>query len=507
MARSYYYMEVRNNYLGRYQRVTGRTRGEAELKARLLQERWAEQETRARYRQAVADLKAEALALTEEAQADIAEHRSILAEGLAVNHRLDWDALLAERPFTEEPPSFEEMVRRLQVPQRKAILEALRLASSARRVAAEQDAQSLYEDEMAGWEIRRKRYFERQAEEINELRELRAAYERRDPDATENYLALALSQSDYPATFNGSISTSHVANEHLAVVATDVPRLDDLPRFTRYKFDPERETIIATELMEGDRAALYDEVVYQTVLRTLHEIFDCDYERAVDQACVNAFATVTSPATGRDERVCIVSCVASRENFEQFDLARVKARECFHALNGLVGRRPSSGIAVQPYRLGHMENGEGIDLGDRGDAAEDLLTMDPFAFEQLVGALFQRLYADEHATVEVTQQSGDGGIDVIVTDPHPIKGGKTIIQVKRYSGVIGVGYVRELYGTMTAERASKGILVGTGYYGPDGRSFVADKPITLIDGDALLGLLREHGWHYRLGDMAPAPVA
>jgi restriction system protein len=510
MPRNYYYVEVRNSYLGKYRRVTGRTRSEAELKANQLALQWEEQEARARYRQAVADAKAEAHALTEDAQAAIEEHKSILHATLDVDDRVPWHELIADRPFLEPPPSMEEVTRRLGVPQRKPFLEALRIAPTSRRLLAEADAQTLYEDEAEGYRVRRDSYNKRVAAELDELRQLRSSYESGDADGVEKYVALVLSRSEYPETFSGAVKVSYLAAESLAIVDIEIPRIEQFPQFDRYRLDVEQQAIIGTPLSESQLSALYDDAVYQTVLRTIHEIFEGDYSETVSQACVNAMTVVTDPATGLDKDACIATCTAARDTFQTFDLARVKPRECFKALNGLVGRGPSSGVAVQPYRTIGTDSDDavGIDLGDRGDAAaaDDLLSMDPFAFEQLVGALFRRLFESEQATVEVTQQSGDGGIDVIVNDPNPIKGGKTIIQVKRYGGVIGVGYVRELYGTMTAERAAKGILVGTGHYGADARAFVSDKPITLIDGDSLLNLLREHGWHYRLGELAPAPL-
>jgi restriction system protein len=42
--------------------------------------------------------------------------------------------------------------------------------------------------------------------------------------------------------------------------------------------------------------------------------------------------------------------------------------------------------------------------------------------------------------------------------------------------------VRDLYGTMLNEGASKGILVATSSYGPDAYEFAKDKPLELIDG-------------------------
>ena len=62
---------------------------------------------------------------------------------------------------------------------------------------------------------------------------------------------------------------------------------------------------------------------------------------------------------------------------------------------------------------------------------------------------------------------------------------KIYIQAKRYKNVVGVAAVRDLYGTMINEGASKGILVTTSHYGPDAYDFAKDKPIELIDGTGI----------------------
>ena len=61
----------------------------------------------------------------------------------------------------------------------------------------------------------------------------------------------------------------------------------------------------------------------------------------------------------------------------------------------------------------------------------------------------------------MTQASRDGGVDAIAFDPDPIRGGKIVIQAKRYAYTVGVSAVRDLYGTLMNEGATKGILVTT----------------------------------------------
>ena len=58
---------------------------------------------------------------------------------------------------------------------------------------------------------------------------------------------------------------------------------------------------------------------------------------------------------------------------------------------------------------------------------------------------------------------------------------------------VGVSAVRDLYGTVLNEGATKGILVTTSDYGPDAYAFAKDKPLVLMGGANLLHLLEKHG--------------
>jgi len=110
-----------------------------------------------------------------------------------------------------------------------------------------------------------------------------------------------------------------------------------------------------------------------------------------------------------------------------------------------------------------------------------------------VRELFEKEFSKRGGEVKVTQASRDGGVDAIAFDPDPVLGGKVVIQAKRYTNVVGVSAVRDLYGTVMNEGASKGILVTTSSYGPDAYEFAKGKPLTLLDGSNLLHMLQKHG--------------
>jgi len=91
-------------------------------------------------------------------------------------------------------------------------------------------------------------------------------------------------------------------------------------------------------------------------------------------------------------------------------------------------------------------------------------------------------------------------------DPDPLRGGKYVLQAKRYTRTVDVAAVRDLYGTVMNEGANRGILVTTSSFGLDSYEFAKDKPISLVDGPNLVAMLRQHGKSYRI-DLAAARAA
>jgi restriction system protein len=124
-------------------------------------------------------------------------------------------------------------------------------------------------------------------------------------------------------------------------------------------------------------------------------------------------------------------------------------------------------------------------------------------FEHLVRELFEREFAANGAEVRVTRASRDHGVDAIIFDPDPLRGGKIVIQAKRYTIPVDVSAVRDLYGTVVNEGANTGILVTTSQFGPDAYQFAQNKPLKLLTGAQLLGLLERHGYRFRI-DLAEA---
>ena len=119
-------------------------------------------------------------------------------------------------------------------------------------------------------------------------------------------------------------------------------------------------------------------------------------------------------------------------------------------------------------------------------------------FEHLVAQLFEWEFAKNGIEVKVTRASRDRGVDAILFDPDPLRGGKYVLQAKRYTRTVDVSAVRDLYGTIMNEGANRGIIITTASFGPDAYEFSKDKPISLVDGQNLLLMLQKHGKKFKI---------
>ena len=122
------------------------------------------------------------------------------------------------------------------------------------------------------------------------------------------------------------------------------------------------------------------------------------------------------------------------------------------------------------------------------DQRPNLMDLKPGEFESLITNLFTKMGLETRQT----QASRDGGVDRVAFDNRPVFGGKFVIQAKRCKNTVPVSAVRDLFGSVHNEGASKGILVTTSGYGRASFEFVKGQPLELLSGSHLLCLLKVH---------------
>ncbi|GHF61045.1 hypothetical protein GCM10018790_43920 [Kitasatospora xanthocidica] len=371
-------------------------------------------------------------------------------------------------------------------------------AAQAREADRQRRLAAHHREYLAWAEGLRRQDEERGARTEELLRRLRAG----EPEAVQEYFTAGLyASAAWPEGFPHRLVAAFDAAGRQLVVNRELPGPDVVPAAARVRYvkSDDREAEVARPATE--RKALYRQVLAQSSLRVVAEVFRADRDGLLDSVVLNGFVLGIDPATGREAERFVSSLTATRAGFAGLALDRVDALECFQGLGGRLSARPERLDEVRPDR--RPETVGGSVAGHGGEDEPDLFEMDPLDFEDLIAELFRL----RGFRVMTTARSGDVGVDVVAEDLDPVTGGKIVIQAKRYRKTVPPTAVRDLESTVRHHGAIKGILVTTAGFGRGSYSYIEGKPLTLVSGPELVELLAGQGLRGRLGGGGSAASA
>lgn len=364
------------------------------------------------------------------------------------------------------------------------------------------ETEKVYASTLKEWEERKAAYIEEQTLYNNEIDTFKEKYTRGDSNAIERYYPLSLELIDIPIEYERDFSVEYNAESKVLIVDALVPTIDTLPDLKKITYVKSREEFTETFYSESHMKKKYDSVLYQLVLTYLNHIFEADKEHDfIDSVVLNGIVNTTDKSTGQDISPCILSVTVTKQDFESINLNALDPKAWFKSSKGVSAASFATITPVVPIVSISREDKrfvEGYAVADTLDDSINLAAIDWQDFENLIREIFEKEFNTNGGEVKITQASRDGGVDAVAFDPDPIRGGKIVIQAKRYTNTVGVSAVRDLYGTVMNEGATKGILVTTSNYGSDAYSFANGKPLTLLNGGELLYLLEKHGHKARI---------
>ena len=439
---------------------------------------------------------------------------NILTEALSIDSFVNLQTLKQVPEFPVFNPGQLGVVEQPPVPQRYMppdLTGIQKLIPGAKEKHAQDVAKAyeLYRTHVAAHAVREttrqqrlaeaRAYFERQVAETQQQIAIQHAeidsFQRDlsvgSPSAVVDYFTMVLASSSYPDGFPQHAKIAYVPESKQLVIEYDLPSFEVIPEVGLYKYVKTKDEITETARPLAQRKALYSSMVAQITLRSLYELFKADRMGYVDIVVFNGYVDSIDKGTGRPVRTCLITVRTNRDTFIRLDLSKVDPLACLNVLNASVSKSPTELAPVRPVLEFNMVDSrfiEETDVISGLDQRPNLMDLTPAEFESLITNLFQKMGLE----TRLTQASRDGGVDCVAFDPRPIFGGKVVIQAKRYKNTVGVSAVRDLFGTMQNEGASKGILVTTSGYGKASFEFADGKPIELLSGSNLLYLLAEH---------------
>ena len=275
------------------------------------------------------------------------------------------------------------------------------------------------------------------------------------------------------------------------VVEYELPAVDIVPKAKSYRYVKSQDKVVMTARPAFQVKGLYASAIAQLTLLCLVHIFRVDTKQHIDVVVFNGVVDTIDPRTGKPIRPCLITVRTTRDTFTEINLAQVDPEACLKYLNAGISKSPIELAPVRPVLEFSMVDPRFITETDTLGALDErpnLMELTSQQFESLIQNLFEKIGLDTRQT----RPSRDGGVDCVAYNTDPILGGKVVIQAKRYKNTVGVSAVRDLFGTLQNEGASKGILVTTSGYGKASYDFAEGKPIELFDGTNLLYLLETH---------------
>ncbi|MBO2451192.1 restriction endonuclease [Actinomadura barringtoniae] len=336
----------------------------------------------------------------------------------------------------------------------------------------------------------------RSASEFNaHLDAMAAGLEEGDRHAVSEYMEIVLQNSPYPEGFSDERRAGFVPESSLLAVEWYLPPVEIVPDAKAYRHIKTRKAVEPTPRPMPEIRQIYQRIIAQIALRTLREVFGSAPTELITTIVFNGRVHAVDPVTGQRIQPYLVTLRATREQFERLVLHEPKFNpvECIRRhFFADVSPHPDELIPVEPvmpFEMADPRAVDAIDVISGIDKRPNLLDLKPKEFEAFVQNLFTKMGFD----TQLFRASGDGGVDCVAYDPHPISGGKFIVQAKLYTKTVAPTHVRDLWGTVQHEGATKGIMITTSGYGPDSFKFANGKPLNLIDGHGLLSLCHQHG--------------
>lgn len=358
-----------------------------------------------------------------------------------------------------------------------------------------------YKSLIAAWETDEAEYRASQEESNKSVDEFAEAFSCGAPWSIERYASLLLGHIEHPFTYEKSIETEYTAEEKKLIVDLLLPSKDDIPKLKSVTYVKSKAELKESFYPENYLKNKYEHTIYQIVLQTLNYVFSTIAKEYLQIVVINGRIKTIDKATGHDIEPYILSISIDRTAFEGINLSAVDPKTWFKSAKGISAASLANVAPIAPLVRISKEDSrfiEGYAVADSINEGMNLAAMDWQDFENLIREIFQQEFNATGGEVKITQASRDGGVDAVAFDPDPIRGGKIVIQAKRYTNVVGVSAVRDLYGTVLNEGANKGILVTTSNFGNDAYAFVQGKPLTLLNGAELLYLLQRHGYKARI---------
>ncbi len=336
-----------------------------------------------------------------------------------------------------------------------------------------------WEKDMADWQAAQDEFHHEEQEALAKVDLMKQDYERKEVAAVLAYCKMVLEKVNYPPGFPKEFELEYNRHDQTLILEHAMPAAQGI--FSQHEVGGSTNDNDADILYLHDQqlAVAYDTALYSMALHLLYALFQSDQADAIRAIEFNAWIASDDPADGQQEKECVLSIHVTKEAFRQTELTGESPKAFFEQLGGITYDQLMA-IAHERDKFHHLN------------------AMPWGAFEELVAWVFTQEFNIKGEEVKIKHSSPESGVEAIIFDPDPIRGGKIIIRAYRAAQAPGASSVRDLLEQVIAEGAMKGILISNSSFAQEALAFAKHKPLALLNGTDLLNLLEKHRYSFSI---------
>ena len=169
-----------------------------------------------------------------------------------------------------------------------------------------------------------------------------------DPEAVAEFCTLVLDLSLYPDGFPPRVRAVYRPGPKEVVIERELPPQSVIPPDRDYQYVLARDSIDGIPRPEREVNDLYQAVIAQVALRTIHEILISTPGAVIEVVTFCGKVSSADPASGQPVQRLLLQVSAERTAFETFPLAELDPVACLGRLNAVSAPHPSDLVPAQP---------------------------------------------------------------------------------------------------------------------------------------------------------------
>lgn len=250
------------------------------------------------------------------------------------------------------PPTIKKIKKELKVPIKIGVWEYFSKKRKNRRVAAEKEAQEVFEKRKQEYDERTAEYEKKKAEHNAGIDKKYKAYASGNQQEVTDFFAWVIEQdcSYIDGYYIGAQPEKYLfydVERKMLAVDLKLPNTKKIPDIESYEYVEKQDTVKTKKMTQSDFKSFYRHIICEIILRVICVIYESDEYQLIDTIIVNGYRVFLDRSRGKHINDCIISVEFSKKEYEDLYLRNADGEEVIRR----VGKSVPTDFLVEPIHV------------------------------------------------------------------------------------------------------------------------------------------------------------